>query len=232
MKFLIDIIILISFLLFVYFYFRYKFRKIAKHYLGTTDIKKVLEKAELENENTPKSLGSMDSIYLENLKHDFKDININELKRLAESVILEIFNCLQTKDLSKLSTKNEKIIAYVKNKLNDFQDINISNMKIHQTVLNKYEKEKGIATIYLATSFEYFKKENGIKKKVQKRIKTEYIYVIDSNQVKGSLKVLGLNCPNCGAPIKSLAKKVCSYCQTGIVDLVKKSFVLNDIYEY
>ena len=33
-------------------------------------------------------------------------------------------------------------------------------MKIHQTVLNKYEKEKGIATIYLATSFEYFKKEN------------------------------------------------------------------------
>lgn len=232
MKFLIGVIILITFLLFVYFYFRYKFRKIAKHYLGTTDIKKVLEKAELENENTPKSLGSMDSIYLDNLKHDFKDININELKRLAESVILEIFNCLQTKDLSKLSTKNEKIIAYVKNKLNDFQDINISNMKIHQTVLNKYEKEKGIATIYLATSFEYFKKENGIKKKVQKRIKTEYIYVIDSNQVKGSLKVLGLNCPNCGAPIKSLAKKVCSYCQTGIVDLVKKSFVLNDIYEY
>lgn len=232
MKFLIGIIILISFLLFVYFYFRYKFRKIAKHYLGTTDIKKVLEKAELENENTPKSLGSMDSIYLENLKHDFKDININELKRLAESVILEIFNCLQTKDLSKLSTKNEKIIAYVKNKLNDFQDTDISNMKIHQTVLNKYEKEKGIATIYLATSFEYFKKENGIKKKVQKRIKTEYIYVIDSNQVKGSLKSLGLNCPNCGAPIKSLAKKVCSYCQTGIVDLVKKSFVLNDIYEY
>ena len=232
MKFLIGVIILITFLLFVYFYFRYKFRKIAKHYLGTTDIKKVLEKAELENENTPKSLGSMDSIYLENLKHDFKDININELKRLAESVILEIFNCLQTKDLSKLSTKNEKIIAYVKNKLNDFQDTDISNMKIHQTVLNKYEKEKGIATIYLATSFEYFKKENGIKKKVQKRIKTEYIYVIDSNQVKGSLKVLGLNCPNCGAPIKSLAKKVCSYCQTGIVDLVKKSFVLNDIYEY
>ena len=74
--------------------------------------------------------------------------------------------------------------------------------------------------------------ENGIKKKVQKRIKTEYIYVIDSNQVKGSLKALGLNCPNCGAPIKSLDKKVCSYCQTGIVDLVKKSFVLNDIYEY
>ena len=174
----------------------------------------------------------MDSIYLDNLKHDFKDININELKRLAESVILEIFNCLQTKDLSKLSTKNEKIIAYVKNKLNDFQDTDISNIKIHQTVLNKYEKEKGIATIYLATSFEYFKKENGIKKKVQKRIKTEYIYVIDSNQVKGSLKALGLNCPNCGAPIKSLAKKVCSYCQTGIVDLVKKSFVLNDIYEY
>lgn len=232
MKFLIGVIILITFLLFVYFYFRYKFRKIAKHYLGTTDIKKVLEKVELENENTPKSLGSMDSIYLDNLKHDFKDININELKRLAESVILEIFNCLQTKDLSKLSTKNEKIIAYVKNKLNDFQDTDISNMKIHQTVLNKYEKEKGIATIYLATSFEYFKKENGIKKKVQKRIKTEYIYVIDSNQVKGSLKALGLNCPNCGAPIKSLAKKVCSYCQTGIVDLVKKSFVLNDIYEY
>ena len=83
MKFLIGVIILITFLLFVYFYFRYKFRKIAKHYLGTTDIKKVLEKAELENENTPKSLGSMDSIYLDNLNFN-KCLKLSTIYRYSK----------------------------------------------------------------------------------------------------------------------------------------------------
>ncbi len=42
---------------------------------------------------------------------------------------------------------------------------------------------------------------------------------------------IALNCPNCGAPIKDLGVKTCSYCGTGVIDLVKKTWILNDIQE-
>ena len=70
---------------------------------------------------------------------------------------------------------------------------------------------------------------NNIGKKVQDRFKLEFIYIIDESKVEESKRVLGLNCPNCGAPIISLGEKVCNYCGTGIKDLVKKTWNLNNI---
>ena len=227
MYFLIGIIILILFIIFTYLYFTRKFKKLSRHYFGTTDLSKIIEQSKIADEETIKSLGSMDSIYLNNLEKDFPNLNLNELKRLSESLVLDVFTAISTKD--------EKIKSFVKAKIKDFtnHDLTISNLKIHKSVLNKYEKKSGIATIYLATAFEYYEK-NGTKpmKKVQKRIKTEFIYIIDASKVKASLKSLGLNCPNCGAPLRNLGQKKCEYCNTLIVDLVKKSFILNDIIEY
>lgn len=235
MTFLIGVIIFILFIIFAYLFIQFKLKRLAKHYFGTTDLKKALEISEIRNEETPKSLGSMDSLYLSNLRKDFPDINLNELKRLTESFILEIFDSIENKDITRLSNKNEKIIAFVNAKIEDLKDkkVEFSNLKIHNTVLNKYENSNGIANIYLATSFEYYKRvENGEKRKIQNRIKSEFIYIIDPNSVKESIRSLGLNCPNCGAPIKTIHHKSCVYCKSGIVDLVKKSFVLNDIKEY
>lgn len=235
MEFLIGVIILILFIIFIYLFIKSKLKKLSKHYFGTTDLKKALEISELESEKTPKSLGSMDSLYLSNLKRDFKDININELKRISESVIFEVYDAIRQKDITKLTNKNEKIISFTNSKINDLKDKNVkySNLKIHNTVLNKYEKNNSIATIYLATAFEYYEKiDNNRKKKVQNRIKTEFIYIIDASKVKENLKAFGLNCPNCGAPIKSLNHKTCLYCKSLVIDLVKKTFILNDIYEY
>ena len=234
MYFLIGIIVFILFLLFGYFYITYKIKRITKTYFGTTDLKKSLELSKLEDIETPKSLGSLDSLYLTSFKKDFHDMNLNELKRLSESFILEIFDAIENKSINKLSNKNEKIIAFVNSKIDDLKtiDVKYSNIKIHNTVLNKYDVKDGIANLYLATSFEYYEIIDGIKKKVQNRIKCEYIYIIDSKEVKENMKALGLNCPNCGAPITSIHHKKCSYCKSGIVDFIKKSFVLNDIYEY
>ena len=234
MPFLIGVIILILFLIFVYFYFKFKLKKITKEYFGTTNLKKALELSKINEDDTPKSLGSMDSLYLERFKHDFPNSNINELKRLSESIILEIISCIENKDIDKLNNKNEKIISFVKSKINDLEnkEVKYSNVHIHNTVLNKYEATDAIATIYLATSFEYYKKIDSETKKIQNRVKTEFIYIIDSSKVEENIKSLGLNCPNCGAPIRSLNHKSCSYCKTGVVDLVKKEFVLNDISEY
>ena len=107
-----------------------------------------------------------------------------------------------------------------------------NHIKIHKTVVNNYEKNDSVATITLASSVEYFyKKDNEPGKKKQVRFKCEYIYIIDSLKV-GNVKALGLNCPNCGAPIKTLGHKYCEYCNTGVIDIVKKNWIINNIKEY
>ena len=233
MPFLIGVVVLIVFLLIVYFYFKLKINGLLKKYYGTTNLKIVLETVETTEQETPKSLGSLDCLYLNNLQKDF-NLNINELKRLAEGNILEILEAIEKKDLEVLNNKNEKILAFVKRKINDYQDESVSfqKVKIHNTVLNKYEKSDGIATIYLATSLEYIRKIGNNQKKIQNRIKTEFIYIFDDSKVKDSLKSLGLNCPNCGAPIRSLHHKKCAYCKSIVMDFFKKTFVLNDVKEY
>ena len=41
-----------------------------------------------------------------------------------------------------------------------------------------------------------------------------------------------INCPNCGAPIKNLGDKICSYCGSGVIDILKRTWVLNKIREF
>ena len=54
----------------------------------------------------------------------------------------------------------------------------------------------------------------------QTRFNTDLIYIQDREIVeKESDRALGINCPNCGAPISSLGAKFCEYCGTAIVEL-------------
>ena len=228
MAFLIGVLVFICFVIFCYFFLKKKINNFTKKYLGTTDIKHVIEQAELEDQEIPKSLSSMDSIYLEQINRDFPDVNINELKRIAEARILEVYLCINKKDSSGI--KNSKIKAFVDSMINN---TSYDEIKIHKTVVSNYMKKDGIATIYFGTSFQYYmKKDDGIRKKVQDRVKTEFIYVYDVEKVDIDNKLLGLNCPNCGSPIKSLGGKVCSYCGSGIVDIVNKVWNCNDILRY
>ena len=66
-------------------------------------------------------------------------------------------------------------------------------------------------------------------RKKQDRMQSEFIYIIDADQVQG--KAIGLNCPNCGAPIKNLGNKHCEFCDTKVVDIVKRVWILNSIKE-
>lgn len=226
MWFLIGVIILILFVVFSYLYIK----KRVEGYFGSS-IKDIIEKAKIEDEELPKSLSSMDSIYLEQVKRDFPDININEIKRLAEAEVLNIFKSIEKKDNSFVKGKMRSIVD---SKIEDNRENNISydNIKFHNTVLSKYENKDGIATITIGSSFEYILKTNKKTKKVQDRAKVEFIYIIDTNKVEANKKVLGVNCPNCGAPVTSLGNKSCKYCGTSVVDIVKRVWTINDVKFY
>ncbi len=232
MAFLIGVIILILFVVFCYIFIKIKVKKALNSH-GISSLKEAFEKAQLEDEELPKSLSSMDSIYLEKIKEDFPDININELKRMSEKIILDSLNAIEKKTSQNI--KNAKIKAFVDSKIEDLKGSTISydSIKFHKTVVSKYENYNGIATIYFGSSLEYFyQKDNSIKKKVQDRFKLEFIYIIDSSKVAADKKILGLNCPNCGSPIRSLRNRNCEYCGTKVIDLVKRVWTCNNIVRY
>lgn len=227
MYFLIGILILIIFIIYIYMYIKRKVTSI----LGCT-IQEAVMRGQIQNIETPKSLSSMDSIYLSNIKKDFPDVNINEIKRMAEKELLNYHKSIEEKNIENI--KSDKIKSIVKSKINDLGEYTVSykDMQIHNTVISKYENNNGIATIYVGISYQYiYEQTNKEPKKVQDRVKVEFIYIIDESKVSIDKKVLGLNCPNCGSPITSLSK-TCSYCQTKIVDLVKKCWTCNNIENY
>lgn len=203
-------------------------------YFGTRDLKEAIEKSEIENENTPKSLSSMETLSLSSLKKDFPELNINEIKSMAENTITNYLRSISKKKIDDIKNYNDNIKNMVLAKIEALGDNKVSyeDIKYHKTVINRYEKSKSIATLYMASALEYYKKDNKGRKKIQDRFIVEVIYIIDPTSVDESLKLLGLNCPNCGAPITTLGEKYCRYCNTGIKDLVKRTWVINNIKEY
>lgn len=228
MFFLLGVILLITFILIVSFYLKWKIRNI----FGNISIKDIMNTVNELEEDTPKSVGSMDSIYLSNLQKDFPTLNINEMKKIAEKDLYTYFQAIEEKNKNLIisDTVRKKVETKIKELKEDF--LSYSKFKIHRIVLNKYENKNSIATITIAISLEYQLKKNESISKVQDRYRLEYIYIVDSSKVSNKKKVLGIHCPNCGSPITALGAKKCSYCNSSIVDIVKRVWTLNSIEKY
>lgn len=162
MLFLIGVIIFILFIIIVYFFIKSKIKKSLEQF-GFNNINEIISYAKLEDQEVPKSLASMDRLYLEQIKRDFPQININLLKRQSEKVICDCFKAIEEKDSNSFFGK---IKLFIDNNINDYQDsVLFKNFKIHNTVVSKYENSNGIATIYFSSSFEYILLKNGESKK-------------------------------------------------------------------
>ena len=236
--FLITLILIATFLVIIILlilYIKGMLGTFLEKYFGTRDLKEAIEKSEIESENTPKSLSSMETLSMSAIKRDFPELNINEIKSMAENTITNYLRAIEKKDIEDLKIYTDSIKNMALARIEDLGDktIKYDEIKIHKTVINKYENSKSIASLYMASAVEYYRKENNsVRKKVQDRFLVEIIYVIDPTSVDLDKKLLGLNCPNCGAPITTLGEKYCKYCNTGIKDLVKRSWVVNNIKEY
>lgn len=232
MAFLIGVIILILFIVIAYFYFRMRIRRILDKFgFAGMDLGEVIKEARLQDQEVPKSLSSMDRIYLDNIRKDFPDININELKREAEKVILDTYQAVERKDSGNL---RGKIKSFADSMIGDYTGKNVSfrDMKIHNTVVSNYKKDGGVATITFASSYQYYLEVDGNSTKTQDRARVEFIYVYDMKEVEADKKVLGIHCPNCGSPITSLGQKGCSYCGQAIIEFIGRVFTCNDIVRY
>lgn len=232
MFFLIGVCIFIVFVVGCYFFIKIKIRMILNRTgFSGMNLKDVIEQARLEDENTPKSISGMERIYLRQIKKDFPDLNINQLKRKSEKVILDCYNAIEDKNSTGLKGK---LKGFVEDMIRDYKDkdVHFNEITFHNTVISDYKKEGGIVTLVFTSAFQYYLIIDGKDKKVQDRIKVEYIYVFDEEKITSSQKVLGIHCPNCGSPITTLGEKKCSYCGGAVKELFGKVFSCNDIVRY
>ena len=232
---LIAIILLpLSFCFITYLSIKKKLKNYSQSLFGTSSLRQAAEYAKINEENTPKSITGMEPLNLPYLIKDFPNIEINEFKKMAENTIIQFLKSIEKKQLDEINNSSEKVKNYIQTKIDDVINDNISydSIKIHKTVLNKYIKNTGKCCVIFYTSLEYQLNKNNESKKIQSRFKTEYIYVIDEKFLNNNLSGVALNCPNCGAPIRNLGQKKCAYCGSGVIDLVKKTWILNDIQEF
>ena len=232
---IVLLLLLIVLLVFLYLYFKIRksLRSFSEAAFGTSNIIEGFKNQAIKLENEPKSVAGMESLLLPKLNKDFPNLNINEMKKIAENKILVSLESIENKQIKNLDYVSERVKNWINSKISDLkgnETVNYDSINFHRTVLNKYEKNDGICTIVFQTSLEYmYKKNNGNYKKIQDRVNTQFIYIFDDTKLTRNQGGIALNCPNCGAPIKNLGEKVCSYCQTGIIDIVKRTWILNDI---
>lgn len=196
---------------------------------------KVSKEIAKEERSRPKAASGITNLLIPQIMKDFPDFNVEEFYTLVESNLRAVFNIIETKDLSLITSSLEPLKGNLKEIVNDLKrsDINIryDDIVFHKHALRNYIKEQGIATLTISSSLEYYyyyDKENKYKEnsniKKQTRYLCTYAYIYDKEKAKTKLSVIGLNCPNCGAPLEGFSQTTCKYCGTHTIELDLKSW--------
>ncbi len=204
-----------------------------KRLFGTSNILQLADMRETEMEETPKSISGMESIVRPQISEDFPTMSVDELKSRNADEIFAYYNALESGDISRYKNiKQVDDMLHKTAKEYEKQDTHISGVKIHKHAISRYNKNDENATINFQAAVEYIKKSKVEKdgKKTQVRVKTSWVYLpLESNfNAQGSFAA---NCPNCGAPMKSLGEKVCHYCHSNIEVDFGRAWVLSSIIE-
>ncbi|MBQ9984595.1 MAG: zinc ribbon domain-containing protein [Lachnospiraceae bacterium] len=212
---------------------------------GTTDITKGAEKMREEMASTPKSVSGMTSLLLPKINSDFPDFNYNEMKERANNVLTSYLRAVNDNNTGLLTDGSEELQQQLENQIqmNSSRRVreHYEQIRIHKTEINQYRKTEGRCIITFQSAVECYHyttdESNAVKAgsrdyKLQTKFNTDLIYVQDRNLIENELdNALGVNCPNCGAPISALGAKFCEYCGSGIVELNIKAWTFNNIEE-
>lgn len=251
MKYIPIIIILVLTLTIIiaifcgYLHIKRKVQNFSRTLFGTSDIHKVAKTMQAEYSSTPKSVSAMTSLLLPKIVSDFPSFQYNEMKERANNVLVSYLQAVTAKNPSLLKDANSELQNQL---LNSIQMYNSEGkheyfeaIKLHRTEISEYQKRNGKCIITFQTSLEckhYILNASnqiidGSKDYLyQTKFNTDLVYIQDRNLVNNTYEeALGVNCPNCGAPISSLGAKHCEYCGTPIIELNIHVWSFNNIEE-
>ena len=224
---------------------RKKIRNFSRQMFGTDSFVEGYKNQTHEYNETPLSLHAMTDIYLPQILRDFPEFEYEAYKNKAESLLRSYFTAVSTKKTSALT---EECSLTLKNNVQGIIDgLNAKNetkffdsVVLHDIQIARYVKDGATATIFFEIStgcYNYAEDENGNvvsgskEEKKQAIYQIGLVYVQDIDKVGNHLEGLGINCPNCGAPIKNLGSKFCEYCGTSISEINIRAWRFNSVSE-
>lgn len=245
---IIVLVLLLAIILAIYiavYRIREKIRSFSRMAWGTDSLSKGVEKMKLEYASTPKSVSAMTSLYLPKITKDFPEFKYDEMKQRAENVLTYYLMGIDRENASLLKDGNrqlkDKLQAEIAMRKSAGQREHFRSIDIHRTEISSYQKKQGRCIITFQSAVQYFhgisqrdsgKSENIDKLPTQSKYDIDLIYVQDESVVEDERDYgLGLNCPNCGAPISMLGAKVCEYCGTPVVELNLHVWSFSDVRE-
>lgn len=216
----------------VYRTIRNKIREFSRVAFGTDSLKEGFQKVEAEYASTPKSVSAATSLYLPRIMRDFPDFHYDEMKKRAENVLVSYLRCLDANSLSLLAEGTDEL----KKKLEMMLEMqrargerqHFEKIRVHQTEIYRYRYQKGRRSVVFQSAVEYYHYQTragsvtaGSREvKEQAKFNVECIYIQDRDMIESADDAaLGVNCPNCGAPLSGVGAKVCAYCGTPVVEL-------------
>ncbi|MDD6069251.1 MAG: zinc ribbon domain-containing protein [Clostridiales bacterium] len=226
-------------------YIKRKTRQVSRALFGTSDITQAAKQMKQEYSTTPKSVSAMTSLALPKIVSDFPDFQYDEMKERAENVLFSYLRAVTAKNLSILTDGNTELKQQLENHIQmlsakDLRE-HFDQIKIHRTEICQYRKTAGRCIITFQSALECYHyitdnsssiKEGSKEYKYQTKYNTDLIYIQDRNLVENELdNALGVNCPNCGAPLSSLGAKVCEYCGTPVIEINIHAWSFSNIEE-
>ncbi len=229
-------IILLSLLAFIVFgalFLYFKLRSIKRKYFGNTDILGMAKKGELELLENPKSLSGVESLVRPQILEDFPNFSLDELLANNKDEIFTYYTALKTGDFTHYEDKknvNDKIAA-----THSFwvsKEIEVKSTDFHRQVVSSYRKNSDTATIRIQAAIMQRRvdSENKTPKKVQLRIETEWVNILDHSNFNME-GVTSASCPNCAAPLVGKDFINCPYCGSEIIKDFRTAWVLTSIGE-
>lgn len=232
-------------ILVIFLYVRGRLRNFSQQAFGTSDLSQAVKQIENASESA-RSIHGMTDIYLPQIHHDFPDFDYDVFKGRVEGVLRGYFAAITSRDVSQLT---KDCSASLRNSVSGMiADLNangyvreIRDTEIHQIEIARYIKNGATVTILFNASVGHYdvtRDENGklIAGKTDRKKQTVYdvalVYVQDvAKMTDYSASAIGINCPNCGAPVRNLGQKFCDYCGTGIREINVRSWSFESVKE-
>lgn len=230
----------------VFLYVKYRLQRFSREAFGTPDLAKAVRDIENASESA-RSVHGMTDIYLPLIQKDFPDFDYDVFKGRVEGVLKSYFAAITGRNDRLLSPDcSESMRHTVIGLIHELEAKDYihehGEVTIHQAEIARYIKQGGTVTVLFSVSvgmYDYVTDAAGKvvigskDKKQQKLYDVGLVYAQDPQKmsVSGMTTALGVNCPNCGAPVTNLGQKFCEYCGTGIREINVRSWSFEYIRE-